>query len=194
MNRTLTAAVALATALGMAGLAQAQTTTGTTMPSSPSVQPATPGTQGPNPNMNLPSTNSPSATQNPAAEPGPVTHSGQGLQATTQPTNQNMPTQPSNGMNQTAQATPTEIQQVQQELKAQGLYRGRVDGIMGRGTQTALMAFQREHGLPETAQLDQQTLGQLNGQNSTTPNTTTPNPAMTTPSNSGTLQQTTPNR
>lgn len=61
------------------------------------------------------------------------------------------------------QASQPEIQQAQQQLKSQGLYRGAVDGVMGPETQTALMAFQREHNLPQTAQLDQQTLSALNG-------------------------------
>lgn len=60
------------------------------------------------------------------------------------------------------QASQSEIQQAQQALKSQGLYHGAVDGMMGPETQTALKAFQRQHSLPQSAQLDQQTLDALN--------------------------------
>jgi peptidoglycan hydrolase-like protein with peptidoglycan-binding domain len=68
-------------------------------------------------------------------------------------------------MNQGAQqpASRSEIQQAQQQLKSQGLYRGTADGVMGPETQTALRAFQRQNGLPQTAQLDQQTSTRLSG-------------------------------
>jgi peptidoglycan hydrolase-like protein with peptidoglycan-binding domain len=66
------------------------------------------------------------------------------------------------------QASQSEIQQAQQQLKSQGLYHGAVDGVMGPETQTALMAFQRQHSLPQTSQLDQQTLDALNGGGSNT--------------------------
>jgi peptidoglycan hydrolase-like protein with peptidoglycan-binding domain len=66
-------------------------------------------------------------------------------------------------MNQNGQqASQSEIQQAQQQLKSKGLYHGAVDGVMGPETQTALMAFQRQHSLPQTSQLDQQTLDALN--------------------------------
>jgi peptidoglycan hydrolase-like protein with peptidoglycan-binding domain len=71
---------------------------------------------------------------------------------------------PQANMNQGGQqASQQDIQQAQQQLKSQGLYRGAVDGVMGPETQTALMAFQRQHSLPQSAQLDQQTLDALNG-------------------------------
>ena len=62
-----------------------------------------------------------------------------------------------------ATASRSEIQQAQQQLKSQGLYHGTVDGVMGPETQTAVMAFQRQQGLPATAQLDQQTMSALSG-------------------------------
>ena len=127
MNRTLTAAVALAAGLGLAGLAHAQTNAPTNQPMG-----ASPGAQG-------------TQTMSPSG-------AGAGAQSQTG-RSQNM---------QQASVSPSEIQQAQQELKAQGLYRGQVDGRNGPETQQAVMAFQRQHGLPETAQLDQQTLSQLN--------------------------------
>jgi multidrug resistance efflux pump len=68
-----------------------------------------------------------------------------------------------------------QIQQAQQQLKSAGLYRGAIDGVMGPETQTALSQFQREEGLPQTAQLDQQTMSRLMsgpnvGARQTTPN------------------------
>jgi peptidoglycan hydrolase-like protein with peptidoglycan-binding domain len=137
MYRTLTAAVALAAGLGMAGLAQAQTNP-TATPSSPM-------------------TTSPSASQ-------PGMSGTQTPQSMTAPGQTNTYGQQSPQANaQESQASRSEIQQAQQQLKSQGLYRGTVDGVMGPETQTAVMAFQRQNGLPQTAQLDQQTLDRLNG-------------------------------
>jgi peptidoglycan hydrolase-like protein with peptidoglycan-binding domain len=146
MNRTLTAAVALAAGLGLAGLAHAQSSAGpSTTPNT--VSPSTSSAQ-----MNAPSSaQSPNAMQNPGAMSNPSSSYGtQGPQASTQ-------------QNQSGQqnASQSEIQQAQQQLKQQGLYNGSIDGIVGPETQTALMKFQREQGLPETAQLDQQTMGRL---------------------------------
>ena len=60
-----------------------------------------------------------------------------------------------------------EIQEAQQQLKQQGLYRGRIDGKMGRGTRAALSQFQQQNGLQQTGRLDQQTLaGLMSGQTS----------------------------
>jgi peptidoglycan hydrolase-like protein with peptidoglycan-binding domain len=137
MNRTLTAAAALTAAHGTAGLAHAQSST---------MQPTSPST----------GMTAPSGTQNPATAPGPTsTYGAQSPQASTQMG------QPQ-GAQQVAQP---QVQQAQQQLKSAGLYSGAVDGVMGPETQTALSRFQREQGLPQTAQLDQQTLDRLNGSN-----------------------------
>jgi hypothetical protein len=150
MNRTLTAAVALAAGLGMVGLAQAQTSSSpmTTAPSAS--QPGMSGAQNPQ-TMSAPGQTS--------------TYGQQGPQANAQ----------SNQQQGTQQASQSQIQEAQQQLKSQGLYRGAVDGIMGPETQTAVMAFQRQQGLPQTAQLDQQTLSRLSGSNSDQSNTGTQN-------------------
>ena len=142
MNRTLTAAVALAAGLGMAGLAQAQTNSTTAPSSSPMTtapsasQPGMSGTQSPR-TMSAPGETSTYGQQSPQAN----AQSGQ-------------------------QASQSEIRQAQEQLKSQGLYHGSADGIMGPETQTAVMAFQRQNGLPQTAQLDQQTMDRLNGSGS----------------------------
>lgn len=160
MTRTLTAAVALAAALGMSGLAQAQTST------SPPGQPSTMAPNTPSTNMNPPTT-SMGGTQTPATQTPQATY-----QTTPGQTNQGQTYQtPASQaqMNQSMEpASQSQIMQAQQQLKSEGLYRGSVDGIMGPETQTALSRFQREQGLPETSQLDQQTLGRLSGGGSTT--------------------------
>lgn len=156
MNRTLTAAVALAAGLGMAGLAHAQSSAG------PATQPNTVSPSAPSTQMTPPmSSPTPNAMQHPGAMANPTGSSsgGQHPQASAQPDQMNPAGQPG--------ASQSQIEQVQQQLKSQGLYNGAIDGIVGPETQTALMQFQREQGLPETAQLDQQTLGRLmNGSSS----------------------------
>jgi hypothetical protein len=181
MNRTLTATVALAAALGMAGMAHAQTnsTTGTSsspMTTSPSA--SQPGMSG------APSAaQNPSGTQNPATmtAPGATSTYGTSPQANTNQMNTGPQGSPTGGATQASEpASQSQILQAQQQLKSAGLYRGSVDGVMGPGTQSALMAFQREQGLPETAQLDQQTLQRLSGgsgTSATSPNMQSPTAA-----------------
>ena len=40
------------------------------------------------------------------------------------------------------------VVQVQRRLASDGLYSGRIDGVVGRGTRRAIRAFERSHGLP----------------------------------------------
>jgi peptidoglycan hydrolase-like protein with peptidoglycan-binding domain len=169
MNRTLTAAVALAAALGMAGLAQAQTSS--TTQSSPLTT---------SPSASQPGMSGTSGAQNPATmtAPGATGTSGTTPQAST---NQNMGAQ-GNPTQASQPASQSQIQQAQQQLKSAGLYRGSVDGVMGPETQTALMAFQREQGLPQTAQLDQQTMQRLNGSSGGSTTNSGTQPSGTTPS------------
>lgn len=51
---------------------------------------------------------------------------------------------------------------IQQELQAQGLYTGEVDGLMGPETRKALSDFQSANGLRPTGTLDVATLAKLN--------------------------------
>lgn len=67
------------------------------------------------------------------------------------------------GTSPTGTMSTADIQQVQQKLQEQGLYHGKIDGLVGPGTQHALRAYQRKTGLPETAALDQQTMSSLLG-------------------------------
>jgi peptidoglycan hydrolase-like protein with peptidoglycan-binding domain len=86
------------------------------------------------------------------------------------------------------------IRQVQTKLQQDGMYRGRVDGVWGPQTQTAVRQFQQQNNLNASGSLDQDTLSALNvgsnqnygssqqpqsqryGSNTNTPpNNTTPN-------------------
>jgi peptidoglycan hydrolase-like protein with peptidoglycan-binding domain len=59
------------------------------------------------------------------------------------------------------------IKQAQQALKAEGLYKGKVDGIWGSGSRQALMQFEKHNNLPATGKLDSRTFAALT--QSTTP-------------------------
>jgi peptidoglycan hydrolase-like protein with peptidoglycan-binding domain len=78
------------------------------------------------------------------------------------------------------------IQQAQQQLRAQGLYRGAIDGVMGPRTEQALSRFQEQNGLPQSADLDQQTMDRLmssnTGANTTAPMGATPDQPTQQPS------------
>lgn len=55
------------------------------------------------------------------------------------------------------------VKQVQDRLQHDGYYRqGAIDGVWGSGTMTAVQAFQRDHSLSATGQLDVPTLQALN--------------------------------
>src|SRR5207244_4437987 len=56
-----------------------------------------------------------------------------------------------------------EVRQAQQQLKAQGLYNGPIDGMAGPEMQRALARYQQQNGLRQTATLDEQTMGRLGG-------------------------------
>src|SRR5204862_7090953 len=51
-----------------------------------------------------------------------------------------------------------DLMQAQEQLQAQGLYRGPIDGMMGNGTRRGLAQFQRQNGLPPSGTLDPPTL------------------------------------
>jgi peptidoglycan hydrolase-like protein with peptidoglycan-binding domain len=142
MHRFLTAAAVVSTmALATSGLALAQgaTTTnpaGTMNPSTAAPATATPGTTS-------------SGMTNPAT--GDTNSQALGGQSAQNDTS---------GMN--AQS-PQAIRQAQRQLKQQGLYNGRVDGKMGPETAQAISKFQQQNGLPQSSQLDQQTMAKLGG-------------------------------
>ena len=53
------------------------------------------------------------------------------------------------------------VKAAQQELKAEGLYNGAIDGHIGIQTKAAVRRFQQQNGLKTTAMLDQDTLQRL---------------------------------
>lgn len=55
------------------------------------------------------------------------------------------------------------VRRAQDQLRAQGLYRGADDGIVGSSTSRAIAQFQRRNGLPMTGSLDGPTLNRLTG-------------------------------
>lgn len=166
MNRTLTATVALAAALGLAGVAHAQTPApnmpqpvpgaSTAMPNSPAV--ANPSTMTSPSNVNT-SAARPSGLNPPAAS-NPSSMDPSATAANPATNNNNSSFQ---GGSKQASMSQSDIQQAQQQLKSQGLYRGAVDGILGPQTEQALSQFQQQNGLPQTADLDQQTMSRLMG-------------------------------
>lgn len=66
------------------------------------------------------------------------------------------------------------VKQAQTELQREGLYKGKIDGIVGPKTKQALTAFQQREGLQQTARLDrdtQQRLAAATGSAATAQNT-----------------------
>jgi hypothetical protein len=61
----------------------------------------------------------------------------------------------------TPRAGGSVIAQVQQELARAGFYRGRVDGVMGNGTRSAIRAYERANRLRVDGRIDQELLRSL---------------------------------
>ena len=68
------------------------------------------------------------------------------------------------------------VEQVQEELKAQGYYFGQIDGEKNTDTIAAIRRFQIRNGLPVTGELDQETLRVLHADSSSSTAATTPTP------------------
>jgi peptidoglycan hydrolase-like protein with peptidoglycan-binding domain len=92
------------------------------------------------------------------------------------------------------------VQQLQRELQQDGFYHGPIDGVVGAQTHEAVAAYQREHGLQQTAALDWPTLQQLtrggapagaspesstSGSSTAIPGNPPPSPSGTKPPQSG---------
>jgi len=56
-----------------------------------------------------------------------------------------------------------EITDVQQKLRAEKLYQGKIDGMLGPQTRRALADYQKQNGLRVTANLDRETRNSLLG-------------------------------
>lgn len=81
--------------------------------------------------------------------------------------NQNGQQEASYTLPQPAGVSVDTIRQAQAQLKQEGDYNGNIDGVWGPSTQVAVRSYQQRHNLPQTAQLDSQTVNSLNlsGQN-----------------------------
>jgi peptidoglycan hydrolase-like protein with peptidoglycan-binding domain len=59
------------------------------------------------------------------------------------------------------------VKQAQTALKQKGLYNGPVDGQVGPATRNAIMQFQQQNGLKQSAQLDSSTMSTLQSNSNT---------------------------
>lgn len=50
---------------------------------------------------------------------------------------------------------------VQSALASEGYYRGRIDGLVGEGTRSAIRTYQRRNRLPATGRIDDSLLNSL---------------------------------
>ncbi|MGR3608865.1 MAG: peptidoglycan-binding domain-containing protein [Sulfitobacter sp.] len=66
------------------------------------------------------------------------------------------------------------VREAQILLTEQGFDAGPPDGLMGRGTRRAIVAFQQSVGLPANGTLDAKTMSALKGQSETKPTTSVP--------------------
>ena len=73
---------------------------------------------------------------------------------------ENMPAAQTSEM---AVSSGDQIKQAQQKLQAEGLYKGKIDGIAGAKTKQALLQYQKQHNLAQTGTLDQRTMAALSG-------------------------------
>ena len=145
MKHSLTAVLAIVSAAGLAGVAQAQTT----------AQPA--ATPAPGAETTAPSTQSQSST-------APATPSAAQPTTATAAPKANMQQSSANDF-WSRNISQDEVRQAQQQLAAQGLYRGPANGMVGSDMQRALTRFQQQNGLRQTATLDPDTMNRLMASN-----------------------------
>jgi len=81
----------------------------------------------------------------------------------------------------TAAASQSQRKEAQQQLKAAGVYKGKIDGNMGSETKQAISQFQQQKGLDQTGKLDRQTLSAMSNNNAGTDNSVTGYGSTTTP-------------
>ena len=173
MKRSTTAIAAIIAAAGFAGAAHAQSMTPPgTSPAQNMQSNQYTGQTPPQPNG---AQYNPNAAQAPTTTTTGMQNPGMAQRSGVQP-----PSTAPNGMQQPGMAqsgrpgagnnpfwshhlTKDEVREAQQRLAAQGLYRGREDGLMGSATGRAIAQFQRQNGLRVTGTLDQATLDRLNG-------------------------------
>ena len=154
MKHSLTAVLAIVSAAGLAGIAQAQTTAPSAAAPAPGVETTAPNTQ----SQSSPAPASPSAAQPTTAATAPKAAPQANLQQSS-----------SNNDFWSRNLSQDEVRQAQQQLAAQGLYRGPVDGLAGPEMQRALTRFQQQNGLRRTATLDPDTMNRLMASNAPAP-------------------------
>ena len=81
---------------------------------------------------------------------------------------------PSQHLHPVANLSTDDIRQAQLELRHAGLYDGSLDGVMGPQTKQALMRFQEDNGLEQTATLDALTMVAMFGNIGTGEGSSTP--------------------
>lgn len=79
----------------------------------------------------------------------------------TEPDSQNDGDRPASDAPALPLSAPEMVHRAQSALKDQGYYEGEADGVMNSRTSSALRAYQREHNLQETGDLDPQTARSL---------------------------------
>jgi peptidoglycan hydrolase-like protein with peptidoglycan-binding domain len=165
MKHSLTAVIAIAAAAGFAGMAYAQSETANTTASPFASVPASVQATAPAPQVQA-NTAAPSLGAAPANQADMQQPAG------------------SSGF-WSRNISQDEVKQAQQQLKAQGLYKGPIDGMAGPEMQRALARYQQQNGLRQTATLDEQTMGRLGGGMSPPAGVTAP-PAGSSPTASAT--------
>lgn len=170
--------LALALSFGAAGAVMAQTATTQTPTTTPSMGYSQPATTNGQPQANAGQTQT-GTTQTPSSTSQLQAPTGQ-TPATTAQTQQARPTRPAPSVASTlAPGGNEQVRMAQQRLKAAGLYNGPQDGIMDPDTRAAVARFQAQQGLPQTESLDESTLANLQGSQTTGVGSTTPPAAVT---------------
>jgi hypothetical protein len=183
--RTLILATASAIALGLAGAgpiyAQSNTMTPGTMTPGATSPGATTTTQPAAPAATSGATQSSMPQAGAASQPAAPSMSN-GSQANQPYMAGTTPSRPASW-----HATRNDVRHVQAKLRSEGLYRGRIDGLMGPETHQALRGYQQRNGLQTTARLDRDTLNSLlgagGGQGSSMPGSSAPSSAAGTNGN-----------
>ena len=83
------------------------------------------------------------------------------------PSSQGLPAQTTNELRPSPSLNATQVEGVQATLAAGGLYRGPIDGNMSATLRASVREFQQISALPETGELDAETLSRLTRSNST---------------------------
>lgn len=141
MKYATSAALSLALSLGLAAAAQAQ-----------GVQPTNPST--------LPPAASQTQGETQGMQPGSAAEATSPTQGETQGMKPGTAAEASPAAEQ---MSPSTIKGAQRALRAQGLYHGKVDGVVGPETHQAIAQFQQRNNLEPTGELSADTVARLTG-------------------------------